>query len=159
MDFLLLLDCKIDFYLQNQFMSIRALQWKPYKSSTNTRQLREMQGCYGSVHFSESITTCHPPGFPICGCPCMFEAWVCEFQMSLCWLLKFIRFEEKLQWQLIVPEWLRKPGWIWSLEASEMTVFAECWLIPNDTIFHSDFTGINSLSPVSKLGRGQRRKD
>lgn len=97
-DFLSLLYCKIDFCLQNvfkgmRFFSVKALQII-HKHRASSGEVRLFLQC---SFFTESSTTCHLPVFPISGCPCLFKAWVCEFQMSLCRLLNFAQLEEKEQ--------------------------------------------------------------
>lgn len=66
--------------------------------------LGEVRLCLQCSFFTESGTTWRLPEFPISDCPCLSEAWVCEFQMSLFRLLKCAWFEEKEQWQLIDTE-------------------------------------------------------
>lgn len=53
-DFPSLLHHKIDFHLQNVFMRMRAIQWKHYKSLTNTEHLWEKWGCSYNAHFSQT---------------------------------------------------------------------------------------------------------
>lgn len=94
--------CKIDFYLQNVFMGMRAFQWKHYKSPTNPRHLWEERGCFSKTHFSwRAVAPAIFLHFQFCNvlvCSelgCVNSRWVCAS------FVKLTRCEEKVPWQLM----------------------------------------------------------
>lgn len=96
--------------------------------------------------------------FPILNCPCLFEAWVCELQMSSCRLLNLHGLRRRNSDSWLTQEWLRKAGWIRSPNSDETPFFAEGWLVTSETIFQSDFTNISSLTPPASCERSRGGK-
>ena len=160
-DFLSLLHHKIDFYLQNVFMGMRAFQWKHDKSSTNIGCLWEKWGHFYNAHFSQRAT---PPAIllyfqfhiPLVCLKLGYanSSWACAGFLNL----RGLRRRSSDSW--LTQKWLRKPGWIRSPDSHETPIFAECWLVTNETIFQSDFTSTGSLTPpcICERGRGGKIK-
>lgn len=129
-------------YIVRLISVFKMCSWEGGLSSESARNHSQTSSIFGRSESLSSISHREQhhllsSWFPISDCPvCLKFGYVNSNEFVQAFKMHGLRRRGSDSW--LTQEWLRKPDWVRSPDSLETPIFAECWLVNNDTIFQSD---------------------